>query len=103
MNSMMFIPSTTRLEAVQPLPDAGGTALPCDIAGRSRVLRNSHALLSMALLFSGAIAAASGAYRLPAPGVLLTLGGCFGLLFAVYKFKMFTRLLSLFGFGSANE
>ena len=35
MNSMMFIPSTTRLEAVQPLPDAVGTALPCDIAGRS--------------------------------------------------------------------
>jgi len=76
MNSMMLIPSTTRLEAVQPLPDAGGTALPCDIAGRSRVLRNSHALLSMALLFSGAIAAArgvqvAGAGRSADPGRLL--------------------------------
>ncbi len=69
MNSMMFIPSTTRLEAVQPLPDAVGTALPCDIAGRSRVLRNSHALLSMALLFSGAIAAVQRGHRCCQRGV----------------------------------
>ena len=55
--------------------------------GASRVLRNTYALLSMTLLFSAAVAAASVALALPAPGILLTLGGYFGLLFAVYKFK----------------
>jgi hypothetical protein len=51
------------------------------------VLRNTDALLSMTLPFSAAIAAACVAFQLPAPGILLTLGGYFGLLFAVYKFK----------------
>jgi modulator of FtsH protease len=41
----------------------------------------------MTLLFSAAIAAASAALQWPAPGLLLTLGGYFGLLFAVYRFK----------------
>ena len=51
------------------------------------MLRNTYALLSMTLLFSAAVAAASVAFQWPAPGILLTLGGYFGLLFAVYKFK----------------
>ena len=46
-----------------------------------------YALLSMTLLFSAAIAAASVASQLAAPGILLTLNGYFGLLFAVNKFK----------------
>ena len=55
--------------------------------GASRVLRNTYALLSMTLLFSAAVAAASVALQWPAPGILLTLAGYFGLLFAVYKLK----------------
>lgn len=55
--------------------------------GARRVLRNTHALLAMTLLFSAAVAGTSAWLALPAPGLLLTLGGYFGLLFAVYKFK----------------
>ncbi|ALT79529.1 hypothetical protein AT984_00965 [Paucibacter sp. KCTC 42545] len=53
----------------------------------SRVLRNTYALLSMTLLFSAAIAAASVAMKLPAPGIIITLVGYFGLLFAVHKLQ----------------
>lgn len=56
-------------------------------ATANRVLRNSYALLSMTLLFSASVAAASVALKLPAPGILLTLVGYFGLLYAVYKMK----------------
>lgn len=52
-----------------------------------RVLRNTYALLSLTLLFSAGVAAASMAWKLPAPGIILTLVGYFGLLFAVYKAK----------------
>lgn len=53
----------------------------------SRVLRNTYALLSMTLLFSAAVAAASVAMKLPAPGIIITLVGYFGLLFAVHKLQ----------------
>ena len=53
----------------------------------SRVLRNTYALLSMTLLFSAVVAAASVAWSLPAPGLILTLVGYFGLLFAVHKLR----------------
>jgi modulator of FtsH protease len=52
-----------------------------------RVLRNTYALLSLTLLFSAGIAALSMAWKLPAPGIILTLIGFFGLLFAVHKLK----------------
>jgi len=58
-----------------------------DAQGVQRVLRNTYALLSMTLLFSAAVAAAAAALQWPAPNVLLTLAGYFGLLFAVDKFK----------------
>jgi modulator of FtsH protease len=48
---------------------------------------NTYALLSMTLLFSAGVAAASVALRLPAPGLILTLAGYFGLLFAVHKLR----------------
>jgi len=51
------------------------------------VLRNTHALLSMTLLFSAAVAAASAANGWAAPGLILTLLGYFGLLFAVHKLQ----------------
>ena len=52
-----------------------------------RVLRNTYALLAMTLLFSAIVASASVAYRLPAPGIILTLAGYFGLLFAIHKMQ----------------
>lgn len=52
-----------------------------------RVLRNTYALLSLTLLFAAGIATASTALALPAPGVILTLVGYFGLLFAVHRLK----------------
>ena len=53
----------------------------------NRVLRNTYALLSMTLLFSGATATLSMMLNLPHPGLLLTLAGYFGLLFATAKFR----------------
>ena len=41
----------------------------------------------MTLLFSAGTAGAAVALNLPAPGILLTLAGYFGLLFAVHRFK----------------
>ncbi|MEY4677071.1 MAG: hypothetical protein RLZZ470_1578 [Pseudomonadota bacterium] len=52
-----------------------------------RVLRNTYALLAMTLIFSGAVAAAAVTWQLPAPGLVLTLVGYFGLLFAVHKLQ----------------
>lgn len=52
-----------------------------------RVLRNTYALLSLTLLFSAGVAAAALTFNLPAPGLVLTLLGYFGLLFAVHKLQ----------------
>lgn len=52
-----------------------------------RVLRNTHALLSLTLLFSAGIAAAAQAFNWPAPGLVLTQVGYFGLLFAIHKLQ----------------
>lgn len=53
----------------------------------NKVLRNTYALLSMTLLFSAAMAGLSMALNLPHPGLLLTLAGYFGLLFATARFR----------------
>ncbi len=53
----------------------------------NKVIRNTYTLLSMTLLFSGLTAGASMALNLPHPGLLLTLGGYFGLLFLTTKFR----------------
>lgn len=52
-----------------------------------RVLRNTYALLAMTLLFSAGVAVAALVLQLPAPGLVLTLIGYFGLLFAVFKLQ----------------
>lgn len=52
-----------------------------------RVLRNTYMLLSLTLAFSAITAGISAALRLPHPGILITLVGYFGLLFAVTKFR----------------
>jgi modulator of FtsH protease len=53
----------------------------------NRVIRNTYMLLSMTLLFAAASAGASMALKLPHPGILITLVGYFGLLFAVHKLQ----------------
>ena len=52
---------------------------------KHKVLRNTYALLSMTLLFSGVIAGISMAMNLPHPGIILTLLGYFGLLYLTAK------------------
>ncbi len=53
----------------------------------NKVLRNTYALLSLTLLFSAMTAGITMAFNLPHPGILLTLGGYFGLLFATSHFR----------------
>jgi len=53
----------------------------------NRVLRNTYSLLSMTLLFSAITAGVSMSLSLPHPGLLITLVGYFGLLFATAKFR----------------
>jgi modulator of FtsH protease len=53
----------------------------------SKVIQNTYTLLSLTLIFSGLVAGASMALNLSHPGILLTLAGYFGLLFAITKFR----------------
>jgi len=53
----------------------------------NKVIRNTYILLSMTLLFSAVAAGVSMALNLPHPGLILTLGGYFGLLFLTSKFR----------------
>ncbi len=53
----------------------------------NKVIRNTYTLLSMTLLFSALAAGVSMTLNLPHPGLLLTLGGYFGLLFATTRFR----------------
>lgn len=62
----------------QALPDALAVA---------RMLRNTYALLSLTLLFSAGVAATALVLKLPAPGIVITLVGYFGLLYAVHKLQ----------------
>ncbi len=72
-------------------PRAQAIALPQggveSVVTTNRVIRNTYLLLSMTLLFAAVTAALSVALKLPHPGILLTLGGFFGLLLAVHKLK----------------
>jgi modulator of FtsH protease len=58
-----------------------------DVLATNKVIRNTYSLLSMTLLFSALAAGISMAMNLPHPGLLLTLAGYFGLLFATAKFR----------------
>jgi len=77
--------SDTALRDSARLPSgSGAAALPGEV---QRVLRNTYALLALTLLFSAGVAATTLALKLPAPGLVLTLVGYFGLLFAVHKLR----------------
>ena len=72
----------TNTSILRPATATGAGAL-----ATNKVLRNTYGLLSMTLLFSAATAGVSLALNLPHPGLLLTLAGYFGLLFATSKFR----------------
>ena len=57
------------------------------VVSTNKVLRNTYMLLSMTLVFSALAAGASMALKLPHPGLILTLGGYFGLLYLTSKFR----------------
>ncbi len=65
------------------LPHGGGVAT----LATNKVIRNTYLLLSLTLAFAALCAGASLALGLPHPGILLTLIGYFGLLFAVHKLQ----------------
>lgn len=73
----------TQHEQVIALPRGGAES----VLASNKVIRNTYMLLSMTLAFSAATAATSVALKLPHPGIILTLIGFFGLLFAVHKLK----------------
>ena len=73
----------TQHEQVIALPRGGAES----VLATNKVIRNTYMLLSMTLAFSAATAAVSVALKLPHPGIILTLIGFFGLLFAVHKLK----------------
>ncbi len=71
----------TQREQVIALPQGGAES----VLASNKVIRNTYLLLSMTLAFSAVTAAASVALKLPHPGIIMTLIGFFGLLFAVPK------------------
>jgi len=58
-----------------------------EVVSYNKVIRNTYTLLSMTLLFSALTAGVSMSLNLPHPGILITLAGYFGLLFATAKFR----------------
>jgi len=72
-------------------PRAQAIALPQggveSVLATNRVIRNTYMLLSLTLAFSALTAGLSVALKLPHPGIIITLAGFFGLLFAVHKMK----------------
>lgn len=71
---------------MNPYDRAVARPVPSTVA-TNKVIRNTYMLLSMTLIFSALTAGASVAFNLPHPGLLITLGGYFGLLFLTTKFR----------------
>jgi len=57
------------------------------VLATNTVIRSTYILLSITLMFSALTAGVSMMLNLPHPGILLTLGGYFGLLFLTAKFR----------------
>jgi modulator of FtsH protease len=82
------------LNKTRPLPEGRAPwgageqrSLRTDNPAAANVLRNTYALLSLTLLFSAGVASAGVAFGWASPGLVVTLVGYFGLLFAVHKLK----------------
>jgi len=81
------LPSGTAGHASEHYSDLRNSSLDIHSDQVKRVLRNTYALLAMTLLFSAGVAVTTLTLQLPAPGLILTLVGYFGLLFAVFKLQ----------------
>src|SRR5690554_2007923 len=57
------------------------------VRSSSSVLRNTYALLALTLAFSGLVAFVSQQMALPYPGILITLVGFYGLIFATMRLR----------------
>jgi modulator of FtsH protease len=76
------------MESLKRSPSwSASTSLSADRPQAAKVLRNTYGLLSLTLLFAAGIAALAVANAWPAPGLILTLVGYFGLLYAVHKLQ----------------
>ena len=73
------------MNTTHSLPVPIGAGQPA-LAG-NKVIRNTYLLLSMTLLFSAAVAGLGMAWKLPYPGLIITLMGYFGLLFLTAKLR----------------
>jgi modulator of FtsH protease len=90
----------SHIESASPAPvlAGAGSGIFQDSSQPARVLRNTYALLSLTLLFSAGVAAVSSSFKLPNPGLVVTLVGYFGLLFAVHKLQNSAwSLVAVFG------
>ena len=74
--------STQKIHAIA-LPHGGSES----VLATNKVIRNTYMLLSLTLLFAAITAAAAVAMKLPHPGLVITLVGYFGLLFATTKLR----------------
>lgn len=68
-------------QGAQPISITSSTS----VLAANKVLKNTYLLLSATLAFSALTAGAAMALNLPHPGLIITLVGYFGLLFAVNK------------------
>ena len=73
------------MNTIHSLPVLTGTGQTA-LAG-NKVIRNTYLLLSMTLLFSAAVAGLAVAWKLPHPGLVITLVSYFGLLFLTSKLR----------------
>lgn len=75
------------MNRTSPFPQEMGQARERSVLATNKVIRNTYTLLSMTLLFAAVTAGASMALNLPHPGLIITLVGYFGLLFATTKLR----------------
>ena len=78
----MYSQSDSQNAQARVLANAG-----VDAGAGHKVLRDTYRLLSATLLFSAVVAGTSAALKLPAPGLILTLAGYFGLLFLTFRLR----------------
>mgnify|MGYP003335712386 CR=1 FL=1 len=92
--------SDESMSTLRPLDASTQRAHGAVLSDSSRkVLRNTYALLGMTLAFSAAVAGTAMALKLPAPGLIITLIGFFGLMFWVNKTAHKAQgLLAVFAF-----
>jgi len=82
-----FLSQKSRRTVMATHPISATRQSPAGVLSTNKVIRNTYMLLSMTLLFSATTAGLSMAFNLPHPGLVITLLGYFGLLFATYKFR----------------